>query len=219
MIEAIPISSMPIPHTQKHVCKELVICNPVVKRQPTKRQLLQPLNLVSFDELYGPKRLKKEPLSTYSPLPNYIRTKPGTTIILNKLYLASMTEARSLAYLKKHGIKNVISLSLRRLPETVTETLNSYKFIRIPDKNHAKINQHFDEVYNFIEETTGSVLVHCEAGISRSATVVLAYLMRKNRWNFEESFRFVKEKRDIIQPNLSFTGQLKCFEQSLFPNL
>lgn len=59
------------------------------------------------------------------------------------------------------------------------------------------------------------MLVHCQAGISRSATICLAYLMMKKRVRLEEAFEFVKQRRSIISPNFSFMGQLLQFESQV----
>ena len=52
------------------------------------------------------------------------------------------------------------------------------------------------------------VLVNCFAGVSRSATIVIAYLMYKNKWGVEDAISFVKSKRNIIYPNYGFVCQL-----------
>lgn len=59
------------------------------------------------------------------------------------------------------------------------------------------------------------MLVHCQAGISRSATICLAYLMMKQRVRLEEAFEFVKQRRSVISPNFSFMGQLLQFESQV----
>jgi len=46
--------------------------------------------------------------------------------------------------------------------------------------------------------------VHCAAGVSRSASIVIAYLMKINHWTFENAYSFVKSKRKIIDPNFGF---------------
>jgi len=48
------------------------------------------------------------------------------------------------------------------------------------------------------------VLVHCHMGVSRSATVVIAYLMKYFHMTHREAYNFVKKKRSVINPNEGF---------------
>lgn len=57
------------------------------------------------------------------------------------------------------------------------------------------------------------VLVHCRLGVSRSASVVLAYLLKTTNQTLKEVFQFVKHKRPIIKPNPSFIKQLMYLER------
>jgi hypothetical protein len=57
-----------------------------------------------------------------------------------------------------------------------------------------------------------NVLVHCDMGISRSSTVMIAYLMRTHGWDFDKTLAFVKEKRRI-RPNENFVEQLKVWDE------
>jgi protein-tyrosine phosphatase len=54
-------------------------------------------------------------------------------------------------------------------------------------------------------------MVHCKAGMSRSAALVIAYLMIEHKWPYEDAFTYVKKKRHIIAPNEGFVRQLRCF--------
>lgn len=69
-----------------------------------------------------------------------------------------------------------------------------------------------------IHQKGGCTLVHCVAGISRSATVCIAYLMKHWCWELQRAFDFLKAKRSCVAPNLSFMGQLLAFEKQLNPN-
>ncbi|KAL3831706.1 hypothetical protein ACJMK2_023425 [Sinanodonta woodiana] len=61
----------------------------------------------------------------------------------------------------------------------------------------------------------GCVLVHCNAGVSRSATIVIAYLMQFREMKYQEAFNYLKEKRPAICPNEGFRTQLLQFEKQL----
>ena len=67
--------------------------------------------------------------------------------------------------------------------------------------------------YILEQEGGGSVLVHCQFGVSRSASVVLAYYMRCQNSTRDEAFVAVKTKRPKICPNEGFWKQLKLFQE------
>lgn len=67
-----------------------------------------------------------------------------------------------------------------------------------------------------MKNANGKVLVHCHAGISRSATICMAYLMSTKRLRMEEAYEFVKSRRRIVSPNFNFMGQLLSYEVELF---
>jgi len=80
------------------------------------------------------------------------------------------------------------------------------------------LRQFFEEAFGFIDEAKkagAGVLVHCQAGISRSPTIAVAYLMKHYPMAMADAYKFVKTKRSIISPNLNFMGQLWEFEQVL----
>ena len=92
------------------------------------------------------------------------------------------------------------------------------KHILADDSERYNIRYNFDEAFRFIEDATsrgGRVLVHCAMGISRSATIVIAYLMYKYRVPLSTAFDFVKSRRPEINPNPGFMNTLQQFEYEL----
>lgn len=71
---------------------------------------------------------------------------------------------------------------------------------------------------DFENDNKTKILVHCCAGISRSAAIVIAYCMHCYKWNLEKSYSHVKKQRSIINPNVGFWCQLSRFEQKLYNN-
>jgi len=76
----------------------------------------------------------------------------------------------------------------------------------------------FKEAVEFIDTalaTGSSVLVHCARGVSRSATIVLAFLIAKKRLCLRDAFRFLMLQRPVIGPNAGFVEQLAEWEEEL----
>nr|KAF6427443.1 dual specificity phosphatase 4 [Rousettus aegyptiacus] len=140
----------------------------------------------------------------------------GPVEILPFLYLGSAYHAARRDMLDALGITALLNVS-SDCPNHF-EGHYQYKCIPVEDNHKADISSWFMEAIEYIDavkECRGRVLVHCQAGISRSATICLAYLMMKKRVRLEEAFEFVKQRRSIISPNFSFMGQLLQFESQV----
>src|SRR3990167_8078048 len=84
--------------------------------------------------------------------------------------------------------------------------------INIDDHPSSNIRQHFQQTRNFIDngvDNGNNVLIHCAAGISRSATIAIDYLMHKLKMPYDNAFQLVKNRRNIINPNDGFKQQLR----------
>jgi len=76
------------------------------------------------------------------------------------------------------------------------------------------IISYFDECFSFIDSALnagGRVLVHCMAGVSRAASIVIGYLMKVKNMDFETAFNHVKAQRPCIRPNDGFMHQLQIY--------
>uniref|UniRef100_A0A3Q2YSI5 Dual specificity phosphatase 19b n=1 Tax=Hippocampus comes TaxID=109280 RepID=A0A3Q2YSI5_HIPCM len=89
-----------------------------------------------------------------------------------------------------------------------------YKTVQILDLPETDITSYVNECGSFIEqarEQDGVVLVHCNAGVSRSSSIVTAYLMWREGLLFDEAFRQVKLARPSSRPNSGFYRQLQNY--------
>jgi atypical dual specificity phosphatase len=91
--------------------------------------------------------------------------------------------------------------------------------IHIEDNPFAELAAHLPSSTAFIREALrdpeAKVLVHCVQGISRSASVVCAFLMAAYGWAPAKAVTFVKTKRWIAEPNFGFVAQLHEYEKTL----
>lgn len=67
--------------------------------------------------------------------------------------------------------------------------------------------------------TNGRVLVHCVQGVSRSVTVIIAYLIFKEKMTYDEASDLVKRVRGIASPNIGFVIQLMLFYKRLYEDV
>lgn len=135
-------------------------------------------------------------------------------MIESNLYLSGEAEARNVETLKKHKISHILTINDFPLPSTLKEEIGhlTNKYIRLPDMCSSDLLSYFDETYEFIRDgtTRGAVLVHCQMGVSRSATIVIAYLMKKYRISYREALDKVRSKR-CVYPNMGFVSQLQHY--------
>ena len=137
--------------------------------------------------------------------------------IIENLYLGGYGAAQNIQQLKEKGVKKV--LSVMELSEGPTYNPDEFKQLKfdISDIETQNIIQIFGECLKFIKGDD-KILVHCMVGASRSATIVIAYLMWTKKLKFDEAFDFVRSKRQIVCPNDGFQSQLKLFEKLLIEN-
>ena len=140
------------------------------------------------------------------------------SIILPNLYISSMNHASDIKMFETFGITAIINLA-PQLCQNYFEHLPEFAYFTIyeEDRRDTDLSQYFDIAYRFIErysKTTG-VLVHCAAGISRSSTIVISYVMKKLKIGFHEAFEFVQERHPNTDPNIGFIQQLQEYEKQI----
>ncbi|XP_058639310.1 dual specificity protein phosphatase 19b isoform X2 [Onychostoma macrolepis] len=133
-------------------------------------------------------------------------------IIRPFLLLSSQDAAHDIDTLKKLQVTHVLNVAYG--VENAFPDLFMYKTVTVLDLPEIDITSYFPECFQFINEASqqgGVVLVHCNAGVSRSASVVIGFLMSQEKMSFNEAFSAVKTVRPYIQPNPGFMSQLKKY--------
>ncbi|EFC46621.1 predicted protein, partial [Naegleria gruberi] len=134
--------------------------------------------------------------------------------ITDNLYLGDINDAMNVPELKNHNITNIVTCVKSLEPFYPNEGF-SYLNLHLYDMSDEQIDHTFDESFNYIDKCLNNnenVLIHCMKGKSRSASILIAYLMRKNQWSYFNTLQFVKQKRNIVQPNTGFELQLLHYE-------
>lgn len=91
----------------------------------------------------------------------------------------------------------------------------NYLNVRVYDDEKTDLLKHWDDTFKYITKARkegSKVLVHCKMGVSRSASVVIAYAMKAYNWDFSQALKHVKDKRNCIKPNSSFLLQLETYQ-------
>ena len=133
--------------------------------------------------------------------------------ITDTIYLGNVESAFNIKKLKDLGIRKILTV-MSAFGNHYPENAFIHKKIEIDDDYESNIIQYFKECLLFIDGYD-KVFVHCAAGMSRSATIVIAYIMWKKKIFLSEAIKFVKDKRPIISPNLNFMKQLEIFQDLL----
>jgi len=130
--------------------------------------------------------------------------------IAEHIYLGSDTVAKNHELLKKNGITHVLNCVGFVCPEYFKGDF-VYRTLWLQDSPTEDITSILYDVFDYFEdvrEQGGRVLVHCCQGVSRSTTLVIAYIMWREGQSFEDAFQFVKIARAVTNPNMGFASQL-----------
>ncbi|XP_027034030.2 dual specificity protein phosphatase 19b [Tachysurus fulvidraco] len=134
-------------------------------------------------------------------------------VITPFLLLSSQDAASDMETLKKFKVSHVLNVACgvsNSFPEQFI-----YETVPITDLPETQLTSYLPQCFEFIDNARkqdGIVLLHCNAGVSRSASVAIAYLMAKNKLPFQDAFHRVKSARPSIQPNAGFLIQLKEYQ-------
>jgi hypothetical protein len=143
--------------------------------------------------------------------------------VFNGLYISDIYGAQNTMWIQNNGFTGIVDLSNSPHPQKFDKHIEVLR-IAVDDNAHNDIKRHFAKCFQFIDAQLSQskvhakknkILVFCKAGMSRSATIVISYLMKTFSMTTEEATTFLKKKRPLIQPNNGFLKQLKEYETEL----
>ncbi|CUG84719.1 GP46-like surface antigen, putative [Bodo saltans] len=138
--------------------------------------------------------------------------------IIPHLFCGSLRSAQSLAVYDRLNITYLLTVG-RGLEPTVIPDMH-HKVVIVDDIEGATIDHSFQDAVSFIDDSLKSqqgCLVHCFAGMSRSATTVIAYLMIRKGMRLDEAYCTTRRGRPAIYPNGGFFAQLLALDAKLYP--
>jgi predicted protein tyrosine phosphatase len=156
-------------------------------------------------------------------------TKYPNEIVEDFIFLGGILHAHDTAVLNALNIRHILNLTTfsesffqsKRDPVKPSPSDQMKLQISITDMQKSDIKSKFVEAIQFIEEVKQNrkpgerLLIHCAQGVSRSSTIVIAYLMKSQNMKLQEALSHVRQNRRIINPNPGFMKQLSQFESEI----
>lgn len=138
------------------------------------------------------------------------------TKIFDHVYLGSEWNASNLEELQRNGVRHILNVT--REIDNFFPGMFDYFNVRVYDDEKTNLLKHWDNTFKYITQAKNDgskVLVHCKMGVSRSASVVIAYAMKAYGLSYREAFEHVKQNRSCVKPNKNFVSQLETYQGML----
>ncbi|KAF8051286.1 hypothetical protein N665_1751s0002 [Sinapis alba] len=130
--------------------------------------------------------------------------------VADHIYVGGDAVAKDKDILKNNGITHVLNCVGFICPEYFKSDF-CYRSLWLRDSPSEDITSILYDVFDYFEdvrEQSGRIFVHCCQGVSRSTSLVIAYLMWREGQSFDDAFQYVKSARGIADPNMGFACQL-----------
>jgi protein-tyrosine phosphatase len=146
--------------------------------------------------------------------------------VMKNIYIGSINSVYDIKKLKEIGITHIISVIAGFIPPYPEDF--EYLVINALDNLNTDLSKNFEIANEFIskaldenkeekdENKEKKVLIHCQAGRSRSATILAAYIIKTYGMDVKNILDLLTSKRDIIKPNDSFLIQLQKYYDELY---
>ncbi|XP_067654797.1 dual specificity protein phosphatase 3-like [Haliotis asinina] len=144
--------------------------------------------------------------------------------VYDNLLVGDESIARDLVQLRRLGVTHILNAAhgvdihhVNTNEDMYTKLKVTFKGIEAIDHMSFNLYPFFQESADFIQkalDSGGKVLVHCIQGVSRSATLAVAFLMLKCHMTVKDALRLVRSHREVC-PNTGFQQQLIKLDSEL----
>ncbi|KAL0479436.1 dual specificity protein phosphatase 1B [Acrasis kona] len=133
------------------------------------------------------------------------------------LFISSKDAAYDYESIKAHSISHILCVAPHLEKKFVDKDViyHSEEILDVPWEDLSKYTNNCVEFIDKAIQSGGKVLVHCHAGISRSASICIIYMMTRNNLTYDEAYRLLKQSRCQIYPNKGFVKQLREYQAKI----
>lgn len=155
---------------------------------------------------------------------------PPINKVTDRLYIGNHIAAKDPRYLTPNGITHIVNTTAEVANYHASSTDGGggkpagYHYLRLGLFDHPEqgkedlimvLEPSYRYISNVLRKPGTNVLVHCHAGISRSASIVIYYLMRSRGWGYDRALSYLRDIRPIVRPNDWYERQLRDVERLL----
>ena len=152
-------------------------------------------------------------IDTYSQVLSFFKCP---TYIIDNIYVGNARNAASKSILTENNIKMIVNVT-EDIPIFYPD-IYTYHQIKIEDNNKDSIKnfleKSYTEIKEFQEKSNENILIHCFMGASRSVSILIYYILKEKKIkgeiiDIDETIKFIKDKRSIINPTLKLISDIK----------
>lgn len=116
--------------------------------------------------------------------------------------------------LSRYNIRSVLSVGIEAPCRQPNTAYSYYPCLDLPETDIKQIILECNKLIKKSIDQSEHILVHCNAGVSRSISIVIGFLMCEEGKTYEEAYKLIKSVRPCMQPNVGFVNQLKKLQNS-----
>ncbi|OBZ66536.1 Dual specificity protein phosphatase 22 [Grifola frondosa] len=192
---------------------ELPSVKPVrkVASPPRADTVTSMLRSLTLDDEYFHRRALRSTCIQPSPLEDFL---PEASEIIPGLFVCDLYTATSPSVIARLGITHVASV-IRDTPQRYPSPIE-HLCIPVDDTKNENLLDYLDSALAWVHaalQGDGRVLIHCMWGMSRSASIAIAYLIMAQCMSLNEALKTARSRRRVVRPNVGFMKQLKMYEK------